>query len=107
LFNWPDWLTRFEIEHIQISLLRGLRHRFDQLSLQPESLPAWDERIGFESPRDFEIVEAGAVDLIERRVPCIAQIPSVRSSLTILRAVLGKGQRNAAQNAERDTDSNE
>ena len=46
------------------------------------------EVVGLESPRNLEVIEVTAVDLVERRVACVGEIRSVARPLPIGRRLL-------------------
>ena len=65
----------------------GVEHAFDRERRAFElELGARAEVVGLEPPRDFELVEVGGVDLIERRVLRAAHVGGVVRPVAVLRA---------------------
>src|SRR5262249_48802926 len=54
---------------------RRIHHAIDEERRSFEHvLRPWPERVGLESPRDFELIEIFGVDPVQGRIACIAQI---------------------------------
>ena len=83
----PDQLAGFRVERDDRSPRAGGRveHAFDHqrraLQLEFGKRP---EAVGLEAPRNFQRVEVGRVDLVERRIPGGLQVGSVRPPLAVL-----------------------
>ena len=71
------------------------RRRFE-LVLGPRT-----EAVGLEPPRDLELAEVVGVDLIERRIPRVAEVGAVGRPLAVFRARLaGNGERHPDQQSD-------
>ncbi len=76
----PQELTGFRVQchHGSPRATGRVEHavRNERSAFQLELGPA-AEVVGLKTPRDLEVVEVGGVDLVEWRVPGVAQVPAV------------------------------
>ena len=82
---------------------RGVEHAFDhQRGGLIVEVWEWPEVAGLEPPHLLEIVEIVPGDLVQRRVPCAAQVATIRPPFPVCRPGLRRPRRRPHQQAHRE-----